>query len=115
MTGFSQHIRDIVLARADHHCERCGHYTNTPQLHHRRPRGMGGSKASDTNGAANALVVCPDCHRWIESWRVEARSQGWLVGQHRRPADCVVWRRGQWVQLDDQGGWTVRAGTTEER
>jgi len=73
------------------------------QLHHRRPRGMGGSSASDTNTAANCLALCVGCHQHIESNRKEALSLGWLVHQGDTPEHARVFRRGQWVWLTNDG------------
>lgn len=102
MTGFPTTVRNLVAKRANGFCERCG--ANTPtQIHHRRPRGMGGSKHPDTNTAANALAVCLDCHNQIESDRKDAARYGWLVSQGRNSAEVPVFRRGQWVVLTDSG------------
>jgi hypothetical protein len=102
MTGFPKKVRDVVTLRANGFCERCG--VNEPaQLHHRRCRGMGGSKAADTNTAPNALAVCEPCHRDIESHREDALKFGWLVRQGANPAEVPVFRRGQWVVLTDSG------------
>lgn len=43
------------------------------QAHHRRPRGMGGSRDLETNRLSNLLHVCNRCHDWIESNRDAAR------------------------------------------
>ena len=102
MTGFPKKVRNVVTLRANGFCEVCG--VNEPvQLHHRRPRGMGGSKADDTNTAPNALAVCESCHRGIESDRDDALKFGWLVRQGANPAEVPVFRRGQWVVLTDSG------------
>ena len=100
MTGFSKTVRHIVENRANGFCERCG--VNAPnQIHHRRPRGMGGSQADDTNLAYNALAVCTTCHSEIESDRSDALRFGWLVRQGVNPREVAVFRRGQWVFLSD--------------
>ena len=109
MTGFSRAVRAIVLTRADSRCERCGVFADDMQLHHRRARGMGGSKAVDTNTPANALAVCGECHRAIESMRTTAQHLGWLVRQGMAPAETPVFRQGQWVNLHDDGTWELRA------
>ena len=104
MTGFPKAVRDQVIARASGYCERCGKLSFRYEIHHRRPRGMGGSKAADTNTAANALFVCADCHREIEADRKAALKFGWLVRQGQEPAEVKVFRRGTWVQLNNEGG-----------
>lgn len=65
---------------------------------------MGGSKADDTNTAANCVLLCPSCHGEVESDRVEALRWGWLVRQGCDPAFVPVFRRGKWVRLNKEGG-----------
>jgi len=105
MTGFSKQVRALVFERAHGVCEQCGatYPTAQYQYHHRRPRGMGGSKATDTNGAANCVLVCQQCHQFIESYRHEFLERGWLVAQGHKPAETPIWRHKQWVLLDDYG------------
>lgn len=55
----SQRKKDILyLDRADEKCEWCGDETNTPEVHHIKPREEGGP-----NTAENLIVLCPNCHR----------------------------------------------------
>jgi len=50
VTGFPKKVRAIIEARAKGICERC-QFTNVGlQIHHRRPRGMGGSKTPKRTG-----------------------------------------------------------------
>ena len=108
MTGFSKTVRDQIDRRANGMCERCGLPALVVQHHHRRPRGAGGSKAADTNTAANALALCTECHTWIESNRVKALEVGWLVHQGHNPATVPVLRFGSdWVLLADDGTTTT--------
>ena len=114
MTGFSKAVRDTILARAKGGCEVC-FFAQPDQIHHRRPRGAGGSKASDTNTAANALALCTECHTWIESNRVKALEVGWLVRQGHDPATVPVLRFGSdWVLLADDGTTTTTEGCVIE-
>lgn len=102
MTGFPKSVRDIITARANDFCEICG--VNKPeQIHHRRPRGAGGSKAADTNQAGNGLAICTDCHAMVESRREFALDRGWLVRQGQSPADVPVVYQGSWAVLGDDG------------
>ena len=103
MTGFAKQVRALVYERAHGVCEQCGKTQPAMHYHHRRPRGMGGSKASDTNGAANCVLVCDKCHRFIESYRNEFLERGWLVPQGKKPSEQPIWRHQQWVLLDDYG------------
>ncbi len=100
-------VRAIVVTRAKHRCEKCGRNlaAGGGQVHHRRPRGNGGSRAVDTNQAANLLYLCLDCHAWIESYRTAAYLAGLLVKSRTRPATVPVllYGGGRWF-LDDAGG-----------
>ena len=108
-TGPSEAQADLVSSRADGCCEAmfvddCN--GRAEQMHHRRPRGAGGTKRKDANSPANLLFVCLPCHNSIESFRGVARERGFLISQHNvAPASHIgVWRRGELVLLDDFGG-----------
>ncbi|HEX6443938.1 MAG TPA: HNH endonuclease signature motif containing protein, partial [Streptosporangiales bacterium] len=64
-TGPSKATRRALWDRADGRCEVCGS-TFALQAHHRRPRGAGGSRARDTNGLANLLLLCAASHLTVE-------------------------------------------------
>ncbi len=102
-TGFSKQVRRQIEDRAAGSCERCGIAAPAYQLHHRRPRGMGGSTAVETNRASNGLCVCVSCHADIEANREEALRFGWLVRQGQNPVEVSVLRKGMWVRLADDG------------
>lgn len=102
MTGFTPIVRGIVAVRSDRICEVCGLRMGT-QVHHRRPRGAGGTRRLESNQAANALWTCVDCHSRIESQRSEALTYGWLVRQTDDPTTVPVLYRGTWVLLDALG------------
>jgi hypothetical protein len=77
------------------------------QIHHRKPRGMGGTTNPETNAAANLIWLCRDCHDWIESNRAEALGNGWLVSTQDRPSTVPLLYLGRWTLLDDAGGITA--------
>lgn len=79
--------RRIVMERAGNACERCVvSVVNYPgEIHHRKPRGMGGTRSKAINLPCNLVLLCSDCHRWVESNRSEARESGWLVRQFEAP------------------------------
>lgn len=111
MTGFSKTVRDIVARRANGVCERCGSGAPAYHIHHRRPRGIGGSKRQDTNQASNGLFVCLACHSAIESDRELSLWSGWLVRQGQEPFLVPVLRMGEWVRLYDDGSITPGKGS----
>lgn len=104
MTGFPKKVRDIIFERANDHCEVCGQ-DRPQQLHHRRPRGHGGTKRPETNYPSNGLAVSTHCHHTIVEANPElARDRGWKVPQYLNPADVPVLRHGsEWVLLRDDG------------
>ena len=121
-TGPDAATRAIVLARSDGYCERCGlavrggtGWVREHSFHHRRPRGMGGSRAADTNSPANLLLLCgtatTGCHRQVEANRHRALDQGLLVPQGHDPATVPVATRLGWILLDHDGGWTTSEGS----
>lgn len=96
--------RDVVRLRANGHCERCGRSTvNYPaSIHHRRPRGMGGTSDPGINTAENCVLLCgtgtTGCHGIVESHREIAIEEGWLLPRRdpRDPADAPVFAEGAW-------------------
>lgn len=108
-TGPDADVWEAVRARFWGLCARCGE-SGPGNVHHRQPRGMGGTSRPGTNSPANLLWLCGSgttgCHGYVESYRTEAAEQGWLVKHPRDPADVPVllWD-GQRVLLDAEGGY----------
>jgi hypothetical protein len=110
-TGPSKKMRDAVLQRDDHTCQRCGgDLGGKPySLQHRLPRGRGG-----TNTMCNLIAVCgsattPDmCHDDIEHQaRKQATREGFLVpsSPHITPESWPVLRfRDHWA-MPGEAGW----------
>jgi hypothetical protein len=103
MNGFPRSVRDVVAVRAGGRCERCALSFNSYQFHHRRPRGMGGSRDAVANRASNCLMLCRQCHAAVESKRELALELGFIVRQGQVPAEVPISRCGQWVLLADDG------------
>lgn len=87
---FSEETRSLIRKRANDRCEVCGARTPYHQIHHRRPRGMGGSRDPLAGSAANGLWIHPSCHAKIESNRDEAYEKGYLVHQGHDPSAVPV-------------------------
>lgn len=107
VSQFSDVVKARVMARSGGFCDVrvTGCWDEGTQLHHRRARGMGGSRDPRTGGAANALNVCLPCHQHLETAeRAEARDRGWIVRQGADPREVPVYRYRRWVRLDDAGG-----------
>lgn len=114
--GFGSDVLDVIHLRGMGRCEiaaaGCNLYVD--DVHHRRPRGMGGTRRLDTNTAANGLSACRTCHRHVESHRAWAYVNGFLLHQHQDPLQVPVWWRcvttragKQWRFLDNDGGVLV--------
>lgn len=109
-SGFSTAVQDIIKARSGGICEldACG---RAEVIHHRRPRGSGGSSLAWVNQAANGFHVSSACHDRIEGkcppWsRIQSTALGWLVPYDARfiAVDAAVLYRNRWVHLDNEGG-----------
>lgn len=100
-TGPTARVRTLVHIRAEGCCEICGQYGT--DIHHRVPRGVGGSSDPRINLASALLLLCRKCHRWIEENRAAAYAAGWLVRCRRDPAATAVRIGGQRCYLTDDG------------
>lgn len=103
-TGPTPETRLLVWNRCGGWCERC-EVAAAVHVHHRRPRRSGGSRAPETNEAANLLGLCRACHEWVESHRAVALSQGLLLHACETPATTGVLLRYGHVLLNDNGGF----------
>jgi hypothetical protein len=103
-TVIPQDVKDAVDARDQRYgqpqCQRCGQLiTGWFSRHHRDPRAMGGSKA-DPHALVNLVLLCGSatsrggCHYAVESNRVQARIDGWLVPMGIRADEWPVRRFG---------------------
>lgn len=104
-TGPDAATRELVRWRDRDRCRRCG--ATTWQIHHRKPRGMGGSRDPLINDPSNLVLLCGSgttgCHGWVEQHRTEARRQGWLVSQHADPRYQPIDHEGQLLFLTSEG------------
>lgn len=87
-------LREAVLKRDRYSCVRCGRDITTGpySLQHRDPRGAGGSRHANT--MANLVALCGSattlCHGHVESYRIEARGEGYLVPDGYVPEEWPV-------------------------
>lgn len=100
--------QQTVKGRAQMHCERCSVNTTWQgsQVHHRLPRGMGGSSNPEINLPTNLVLLCLDCHAHVEKHREEAYAAGWLVRRGQDPATVPIPRDGELVWLTVDGTYT---------
>ncbi len=106
MTSPTRKVRLVCWVREDRDCGRCSRPLMDGELHHRRPRGAGGSRRTETNLPGNLLWLCRECHAYVESHRRAAMADGLLVGQLETPSLVPLLYRGRWSLLDDDGGVT---------
>lgn len=117
MSGFSPRTAAVIIERDHGRCFVCGRKVDLSQrgiaysLHHRRPRGSGGSKLAWVDLPSNGIIACGSgttgCHGWIESHRAEARDLGYLVPLNgiQLPSEVPVarWDASNLVYLTDNG------------
>lgn len=108
-TGPDLATRQLVVDRDHRRCLRCS--APGEQVHHRKPRGMGGSSLPGINSPENLILLCQRCHAFIESSRAEAYRDGWLVHRGDDPAEVPIRRHGGLVLLFPDGGMEVAPWT----
>jgi hypothetical protein len=93
-----------VIRRDEGRCIRCEASETVLDVHHRIPRGNGGtSRPEIAYGMANLITLCRSCHEFVESFRATALAAGLLVPRHGAPAKVAVRRHGALVLLHDDG------------
>lgn len=101
--------RTLVTDRSAGFCEVCGHRAGS-NIHHRAPRGMGGTKRN-IHTPEWLLHVCGSgttgCHGYIESHRDEAYTNGWLLRASADPSTPALLYRHTWVILTPDGGYDI--------
>lgn len=109
-TGPDRATRDLVLER-DGGCVVCGTGPYGLQIHHRKPRRLGGSSDPAINAPSNLTSACEDHHAWIESHRAKALGLGLLLHDKADPAEVpVLHHLYGWVLLHDDGSVTQVSG-----
>lgn len=116
--GVGAAVLETVITRDQHSCARCGrpvtHLTRGVawSIHHRRPRGSGGTSLAWVNQPANLIVLCGSgvtgCHGWVEKNRVDAIGSGLIVlriGIREAREVPVMHALYGVVLLDNDGGW----------
>lgn len=104
--------QQIVQGRAFGRCERCLTATLSGDHHHRRVRGMGGSKAPDRHDPSNLVWLCRSCHNWAHGNPVVATAAGFIVPRSSgtRPLDVPITDlAGHTRYLDNEGQYLKEA------
>jgi 5-methylcytosine-specific restriction endonuclease McrA len=81
--------RKLVLARDCEKCLRClGEATD---VHHRKPKGMGGTSDPEVAfGLANLVSLCRECHNGIHGAPAQSYLSGYLVHSWDDPASTPL-------------------------
>ena len=103
---FTDKCRATIRHRADNRCEMCGVRCDNGQIHHRQPRGMGGSKDQQSRSAANGLYLHERCHSKIERNRSAGYEKGWLVHKWESSEEKPVLLWDGWKLLSADGTLT---------
>jgi hypothetical protein len=102
-TGPTKAVRELVIERAQGLCERCGLHPGQ-QHHHRHPRKAGGTRRVWINQPANLLWLHSQCHADVESNRLQAIADGFLIPDGYLAVDVPVRLHYGRQKLTDDGG-----------
>ena len=98
-------VREQVKARDGGRCCRCG--ATAESIHHRKPRGMGGTRDDRANDLRNLVSLCGSgttgCHGRIEAHRRQAYEAGWLLRSYDALDTPMLCPNGVLVTLDEDG------------
>lgn len=121
MTGFSKATVAVIWDRDAGRCAWCGEPITGERgmdwsVHHREPRGMGGSETRHVNSPANGVLLhgsgTTGCHGEVESARKAALVSGFLVSKlgKDRPSAVLITHavHGRCWLNDDGTVWTQR-------
>ncbi|MEV0646042.1 HNH endonuclease signature motif containing protein [Phytomonospora sp. NPDC050363] len=94
-TGPTPATVELVLKRDNRICRRCGCEVYGERgrdwvLHHRRPRGIGGTRRPETNYPSNLVLLDAVCHANVESQREVSYHDGFLVHQYDDPERTAI-------------------------
>lgn len=116
-TGPTLETKRAVIGREGGRCFRCGKPLalwdgvewvpcKPYSIHHRKPRGMGGTRDPEINSSTNLILLCGSgttgCHGWVESRRATAKNWGLLLSKHVKGRNRVAYSeyRDTWIDLE---------------
>lgn len=101
--AFTPAVRAAVLEATAGQCAGCGR--RAAEVHHRCPRGAGGTSRASVGAPFNGIALCQQDHSWAESYRDHARQLGWLLTDPDPAAPwwAYGWGWRAWVEVD--GCW----------
>lgn len=103
-------VKREVRRRDGSTCWRCRKQGDGLDVHHRKPKQMGGAGTATEFGLANLVSLCRDCHSWVHANPSEAMLTGLLLSQSSTPErePITVAGRTRWLTS------TGRITTTQE-
>ena len=115
--GAWEHVKRIVRERDRDTCQKCGSRRPGLDVHHRKPKQMGGSDSLTTYGLANLISLCRLCHGWVHGHPIEAEELGLMLAQSADPERVYVTVRGRKLALTNAGlvGKGVRFSEAQDR
>lgn len=105
MSEIPQATRDLLYARAQMRCERCGDTDGPFAAHHRKLRSQGG-----THDIRNLALLCDfgGCHdTQVHAHPTRAKGEGWIVCSYADPATVPVLMAGEFYWLTAEGGYAM--------
>jgi 5-methylcytosine-specific restriction protein A len=85
-----QDAKKSVVNRDGGKCLKCRKVAT--DVHHRRPRGMGGTSDDHISyGMANLVSLCRTCHDWVHANPWPSYTLGWLVKTGEDPDDVPIY------------------------
>lgn len=94
MGAFTRELKQDIWQRDGSKCCRCGHAVWQGDVHHRRGRGSGGRDSHEEwiDDGSNLILVCRDCHDWIEFGDPAlAKSSGLRLTHGQLPSDTLFY------------------------
>lgn len=103
--------RILVLERDGYRCLRC--LGDATDVHHRHPKGMGGTSDDDINyGMANLMSMCRRDHDFVHRHPQESYMNGYLLKAGMNP-EVVSVKVGRTRVLLTKGGKAINLGVCE--
>lgn len=101
--GAWEYVKRVVKHRDKSKCVLCGRVKNELDVHHRKPKQMGGSDALTTYGLANLVSLCRNHHSWVHAHPADAMELGLLLSQSADPEQEPVLVHGMQLVLTNLG------------
>lgn len=102
------------VAARDENCIRCGGIGT--DVHHRKVRGMGGTKNEEVAyGLANLVLLCRECHNWAHQNPATAYESGYMVHSWDNPEEVGVWLGVNRVMFFKSDGTTELIGMCDPK